>query len=95
MTYLNHHRKFSRKYFQKYLPADVDCKTKDLEFKTSVQNICPAGAFIKTDKSLSIGQEIALTINFSKNGDTIKVTGEIVRINPTGVGVEFKIFFNR
>jgi Tfp pilus assembly protein PilZ len=95
VSYLNHNRKFSRKYLQKYLPAEVACKTKNSEFRASVQNISPTGAFIETDKPLSIEQEIAMIIKFPNNGDTIKVTGEIVRITPTGVGVEFKIFFDK
>ena len=39
-------------------------------------------------------QEIALTFTFPQTGQTIKATGEVVRITHEGVGVEIKLFFN-
>jgi Tfp pilus assembly protein PilZ len=78
----------------KYPPLDVNCLTIDSKFCASMLNLNPTGAFIKTDKNLSVGQEIAMTIRFPNNDDTIKETGEIVRANYLGAEVEFKIFFN-
>ena len=40
------------------------------------------------------GEEIALTFTFPQTGQTIKATGEVVRITHEGVGVEIKLFFN-
>jgi Tfp pilus assembly protein PilZ len=94
MQNLVNNRRYPREYFKKFLPLDVDCKTMDSEFCASMLNLSPTGAFIKTDKNLIVGQEIAMTIRFPKNGDTIKATGEIIRSNHSGVGVEFKIFFD-
>jgi Tfp pilus assembly protein PilZ len=95
MSYLNHYRKSSRDYFKKYLPADVECKTIDSEFMAFAQNLSATGAFIITQKTLSMGQEIAMIIKFPNSGDTIKATGDIVRITAEGVGVQFTIFFNK
>ena len=95
MSYFNHFRKSSRDPFKKYQPTDVECKTIDSEFMASLHNLGATSAFIITPKTLSIGQEIAMTIKFPKNGDTIKATGNIVRITAEGVGVKFTIFFNK
>jgi Tfp pilus assembly protein PilZ len=90
----NNNRRYSREFFKKSLPLDVECKTMDTEFCASMLNLSPLGAFIKTDKHLSVGQEIAMTIRFPNGGETIKATAEIIRANYSGVGVEFKVFFS-
>ncbi len=95
MSYLNHYRKSSRDPLKRYLPTDIECKTIDSEFMASVQNLGATSAFIITQKPLTMGQEIAMTIKFPNNGDTIKATGDIVRITAEGVGVKFTIFFNK
>ena len=95
MSNLNYNRKHPRGYLKKNLPLDVNCLTKDSNFCASLFNLNLTGAFIKTDKDLSVGQEIAMTIRFPNNEDTIKATGQIVRANYSGVEVKFKIFFNK
>ena len=95
MSNLNYNRKQSGGYLKRHLPLDVNCRTIDSKFSASLFNLNLTGAFLKTDKNLSVGQEIAMTIRFPNNDDTIKATGEIVRANYKGVEVEFKIFFNK
>ena len=94
MSNPNNNRKHPRGHFKKHLPLDVNCLTIDSKFLASMYNLSPNGAFIKTDKNLSVGQEVAMTIRFPDNDDSIKATGEIVRSNYSGAEVEFKIFFN-
>ena len=94
MSNLNNNRKHPRGHFKKRLPLDVNCLTIDSEFLASMYNLSPTGAFIKTDKHLSVGQEIAMTIMFPNNEDNIKATGKIVRSGYSGAEVEFNIFFN-
>jgi Tfp pilus assembly protein PilZ len=95
MSNLNYNRKQSGGYLKRHLPLDVNCLTTDSKFSASLFNLNLTGAFLKTDKNLSVGQEIAMTIRFPNNDDTIKATGQIVRANYSGVEVEFKIFFNK
>ena len=95
MSNLNYNRKHPGGYLKKHLPLEVHCLTIDSKFSASLFNLNLTGAFIKTDKNLSVGQEIAMSIRFPNNEDTIKATGEIVRANYSGVEVEFKIFFNK
>ena len=94
MSNLNNNRKHPRGHFKKRLPLDVNCLTIDSEFLASMYNLSPTGAFIKTDKHLSVGQEIAMTIKFPNDEDNIKATGKIVRFSYSGAEVEFNIFFN-
>lgn len=86
-------RKDTRKKLSEPHPIVAACKTKDFEFKASIDDVSSSGAFIKTSRHLSTGQEIAIKFSFPKFKNTIMATGEIVRVSSKGVGVEFKIFF--
>lgn len=87
-------RKDSRKYFGKNQLLLANCKTVDTDFNEYIQDLSSGGAFIQTNKKLTIGQEIAMTISLPNSRKALKATGEIVRVSPRGLGVEFKIIFN-
>ena len=84
----------SRKYFVKNQLLTAKCETIDSMFSVSVQDVSPSGAYIHTKKKLTLGQEIALTIQLPNSGEFLRATGEIVRVSSGGFGVEFKIIFN-
>jgi Tfp pilus assembly protein PilZ len=87
-------RKDSRKYFGKNQLLLATCETVNTRFSEYIQDLSSGGTFIQTDKKLNIGQEIAMTISLPNSRKSLKATGEIVRISPKGVGVEFKVIFN-
>ena len=87
-------RKDSRKYFGKNQLLLASCQTANSVFSEYIQDLSSGGAFIQTDKNLTIGQEIAMTISLPNSRKELKATGEIVRVSPKGVGVEFKVIFN-
>ena len=87
-------RKDSRKYFGKNQLLLANCQTADSVFNEYIQDLSSGGAFIQTDKNLTIGQEIAMTISLPNSRKELKATGEIVRVSPKGVGVEFRVIFN-
>ena len=87
-------RKNSRKYFGKNQLLLANCQTADSVFSEYIQDLSSGGAFIQTDKSLTIGQEIAMTISLPNSRKELKATGQIVRVSPKGVGVEFRVIFN-
>ncbi len=91
---LYYQRKDSRKYFVKNQLLAAKCETIDSMFSVSVQDVSPSGAFIYTKKKLTLGQEIALTIQLPNSDEVLRATGEIVRVSSGGLGVEFKIIFN-
>jgi Tfp pilus assembly protein PilZ len=85
-------RKDVRKKFNDFLTL-AECITKNSVFKAPIYDISSSGVFIATSKHFSIGQEIAMTITFPATGESLMVTGEIVRVSSQGVGVNFKVFF--
>jgi Tfp pilus assembly protein PilZ len=87
-------RKDSRKYFVKNQLLTAKCETMDDMFSVPVQDVSPSGAFIYTKKNLELGQEIAMTIQLPNSDEFLRATGEIVRVDSGGFGVEFKIIFN-
>lgn len=87
-------RKDSRKYFFKNQTLMARCQTIDNAFPVSVRDLSPGGAFIKTDKKIKLGQEVALTIALPNNTESFKATGEVVRVSTEGIGIEFKVVFN-
>jgi hypothetical protein len=86
-------RKDVRKKLNEIQPIVAACKTKDCDFKASIDDVSSSGVFIKTRRHLSTGQEIAMKFSFPKAKNIIMATGEIVRASSKGVGVKFKIFF--
>jgi Tfp pilus assembly protein PilZ len=85
-------RNCGRKRFSEVLPTAA-CKTRDSAFIAPICNISSNGAFIKTTRQFSVGQEVAMTITFPSTGESHMVTGEIARVTSQGVGVSFKVFF--
>jgi Tfp pilus assembly protein PilZ len=58
-----------------------------------LQNISSSGVFIKTDKVLSVGQEVAMTFTFPDSKETVMATGEIIRSTNLGIAVQIKLIF--
>jgi Tfp pilus assembly protein PilZ len=87
-------RKDYRKHFGQNQLLLANCQTADSVFNEYIQDLSSGGAFIQTDKTLAIGQEIAMTISLPNSRKELKATGEIVRVSPKGVGVEFTVIFN-
>ena len=85
-------RRCGRKQFNEILPTAI-CRTSDCEFSAPIRNISSNGVFIKSNRHLSVGQEVAMTITFPATGESHMVTGQIVRVTPEGIGINFKIFF--
>jgi Tfp pilus assembly protein PilZ len=86
-------RKEVRKKLNEIQPILAACKTKECDFKAFIDDISSSGVFIKTRKHLLVGQEIAMKFIFPNGKNTIKATGEIIRVSEKGIAVEFKIFF--
>ncbi len=88
-------RKDSRKYLVRNQLLTAKCETIDSMFSVSVEDLSSSGAFIYTKKKLTMGQEIAMTIQLPSSGEFFRATGEIIRTSSGGFGVEFKIIFSK
>ena len=78
-----------RKYPRKTLLIPVEHHSNGVSYIYFIQNISNSGAYIQTDGSFSIGQEIALTFSIPKVRTDITVRGKVVRIDNRGIGVKF------
>ena len=63
--------------------------TQNRNFKGLMTNISRSGAFIKTQNQFSVGQIIVIMVPGHKKHKDVKLTGYVVRLNRSGVGVIF------
>lgn len=78
-------REFHRKdYFM-----DVDVATARGVFKGFIKNISPGGALIDTNEALAVGQDLILAFALPDGDSPVKVSGEVARVLPRGIGVRF------
>ena len=60
-------------------------------YQDFVRNVGAGGVFIETPEHFSVGQKVSLTFSLPNDPRVIKITGEIIRTTPKGVGIEFKV----
>jgi hypothetical protein len=87
-------RKDFRRFFEPHQPPIATCLTLGGSFRDRVQNLSSKGVFLATSRNLSVGEEIAMTITFPGSHTMIRATGDVIRADTQGVGVEFKVVFN-
>ena len=87
-------RKDFRRFFEQHQPPIASCLTLGGSFRDRVQNLSSKGVFLATSRNLSVGEEIAMTITFPGSQTMIRATGDVIRADTLGVGVEFKVVFN-
>jgi Tfp pilus assembly protein PilZ len=80
-----------RRHSRRVPLVSVDFAVQGRAYRGFIHNISAGGAFIETRESLEVGAEITMTFLSSKDRKPIKVTGEIVRSGPQGIGVRFKV----
>jgi len=67
----------------------IDYSTADRVYKDYIQNISAGGVFIETQMPFAEGQELSLSFPLPNYRKYIKISGEIVRTSPHGIGVQF------
>ncbi len=83
--------KGKRKHDRKRLFTVVDYTTQGRAYRGFIQNISPGGVFIETSVPFSVGQELSLSFPLHSYQKHVKISGEVVRTSPQGIGVKFKI----
>ena len=79
-----------RRHERKLCISAVDYVVQDDTHTDFTQNIGAGGVFIGTAASLSVGQEITLSLLLPDSKDHMSVSGEIVWASEEGIGVKFK-----
>lgn len=82
--------KGKREHVRKPFFMVVDYSIEDRAYKDYIQNISAGGVFIETRMPFTVGQAVSLSFPLPNYQKYIKITGEIVRISPQGIGVRFK-----
>jgi hypothetical protein len=80
-----------REHYREDVSIEVDCLADEIKCQDSIKNISSGGIFIQTDEKFSMGQKIMVTFSIPKYKFDNKITlvGEVVRIEPSGIGVKF------
>ncbi|MEE9497620.1 MAG: PilZ domain-containing protein [Desulfobacterales bacterium] len=86
-------RKDARLVFRKYQNVSVRCLTDTCNFDARIQNVSSSGVFIKTDRELPVGEEIAVSFTFPDSGNQVMATGKVIRTTNSGMGVEIQVYF--
>jgi Tfp pilus assembly protein PilZ len=79
-----------RQDLRKFYTKRINFRIQDQEYEGTIQNISCSGVFILTEGSFPIGSEVFLQLSIEGNQDPIKITGEIARISPEGIGIKFR-----
>ena len=79
-----------RTYIRKSCSITVSYATYDRHYTDTIKNISQRGVFIETKRPLFVGEEIAMSFSMVGFDKPLKVKGEIVQVNRSGIGVEFK-----
>jgi Tfp pilus assembly protein PilZ len=84
-------QKGRRKHHRKSFFMVVDYTAQGNAYRDYIKDMSAGGVFIQTPVSFRIGQELSLTFTLPKSQRHIRVSGEVVRTSPQGIGVKFKI----
>ena len=79
-----------RAFIRKSCSIPVTYSTYDRVYSNTIKNISQKGVFIESQRPLFVGEELLLSFSMSGADKPLKVNGEIVQVNRSGIGVEFK-----
>jgi len=82
-----------RRYERQSHSMSVDYVAQDHSSKGLIKDISIGGVLLETSEiggSFSIGEDIILTIQYPNQEKYVKIRGEVVRIEPQRIGVQFK-----
>lgn len=79
-----------RAYIRKSCSIPASYATYDRYYMDTITNISQKGVFIESRRPLFVGEEIAMSFSIEGFEKPIKIKGEIVQVNRSGIGVEFK-----
>jgi len=82
--------KGKRKHSRKPFFMVVDYTAQGHAYRDYIHNISAGGVFIETPMSFRVGQELSLSFALPTRQRHIRVSGEVVRTSPQGIGVKFK-----
>ncbi len=82
--------KGNRKDLRKICLIRLGLLTQDTRFQGTAHDISYSGIFVETGDPVRLGVEISLLFSAAGVNDAVEINGEIKRICPGGIGVQFK-----
>ena len=79
-----------REYPRKNASVYTIYETKMGDFRDFTKNVSSGGVFIETDTTLSVNEDVFMTLLHSSFEVPIRTGSQIVRVDPKGIGVKFK-----
>lgn len=79
-----------RKHPRRTFGKPVLYATRSRFFKGTIRDISKGGVFIEAPDMMAVGQRLTLAIPSGKRRRGLKLRGEIVRIDPNGLAIQFK-----
>jgi len=83
-----------RTHARKKCNMTADIVHDDRAYRSFVKDISESGAFIQTRIVFGVGEEIIQSFSLSDKQIPFKFTGEVVRSDQSGIGIEFKHLSN-
>ncbi len=69
----------------------VDFATQGRAYREFIRDLSTGGVYIQTSGAFAVGQEIAMTFSFPGGRKQVRIRGHVVRVDDTGIGVEFSM----
>jgi Tfp pilus assembly protein PilZ len=82
--------KCRRRHYRKHLRLPVHYASRGRTYSGYIQNISLGGVFIPTRFRFSLGQGLVVAFPSPNGNKYIKMVGQVVRLDPEGIAVEFK-----
>lgn len=82
--------KGKREHERKPFLTTVDYSTESGAYRDFIKDISHGGVFIETHTPHLVGDNLSMVFLLSGHEKRLKIQGEIVRIEPKGIGVKFK-----
>jgi Tfp pilus assembly protein PilZ len=79
-----------RSNVRKSCKIPVRYATDDRIYSNDIINISQNGVFIETQKPLFVGEQILINFELKGFDKPLKLMGEVIHANRTGIGVQFK-----
>ena len=83
--------KEGRRHTRKPFITVVDFASQGRAYREFIKDISGSGVYIQTSRPFFVGQDVVLTFPFPDSQKHVKITGRIVRVADTGIGVQFNM----
>jgi hypothetical protein len=78
-----------REHIRKDTSVYVICETKNANFRDFTKNVSEGGILIEPETTLSLHEDISMTLFEKIFNSPVRTNGKVVRVDPDGVGVQF------